>query len=170
MEESSDLFGIPVPSSDKTFLAFLVIHIFIALTAVVSGLIAMLSNKVSKQHLTFGRIYLWSMLSSFIVVVLLSVMRWPHNIHLLLIGFFASILTYTGYRSASIKGRPSRQLHIICMGLSYVLLMTGFYVDNGRHLPFWKLFPQWFFWIFPAAVGLPIVFFTIKRHSLTRRT
>lgn len=54
------------------------------------------------------------------------------------------------------------------MGASYILLMTGFYVDNGKNLPFWKLFPQWFFWVFPAVAGIPIIVFVLRNHPLNK--
>ena len=28
-----------------------------------------------------------------------------------------------------------RELHLVAMGVSYVALLTGFYVDNGRNCP-----------------------------------
>ena len=30
------------------------------------------------------------------------------------------------------------KLHITGMGTSYVLLLTAFYVDNGKNLPLWR--------------------------------
>lgn len=168
MEEQTNLFGIPVPSTDKTFLAFVVIHILIALVCVISGLAAMLSDKNSKRHPTYGKIYFWAMLAAFVTIAILSVMRWPHNIHLLSIGTLAMILTYVGRRIAQ-KKRPSwTRLHTICMGTSYILLLTGFYVDNGKNLPFWRLFPQWFFWVFPAVIGTPIILIVLKKHPLNK--
>lgn len=56
------------------------------------------------------------------------------------------------------------------MGASYILLMTGFYVDNGKNLPFWRLFPQWFFWVFPAIVGVPIIIYALRTNSLNRKS
>jgi uncharacterized membrane protein len=169
MEPTTDLFGIPVPSTDRTFLAFVVVHIFISLICVVSGLLAMLSRKGSRRHSSFGRIYLWSMLSAFASVVILSVMRWPHNMHLLTIGFVAASSTYWGFRLAKTGKRNWTRLHTVAMGSSYILLLTGFYVDNGKNLPFWRLFPQWFFWIFPALIGIPILITVLRKHPLNKR-
>jgi hypothetical protein len=42
-------------------------------------------------------------------------------------------------------------MHISGMGASYVLLLTAFYVDNGKNLPLWRELPQWAFWILPSA-------------------
>ena len=169
MEESTDIFGIPVPSTDPTFLSFVVVHILISLVAVVSGLVAMLSDKGRRRHSTYGKVYFWSMLFSFCTVIILSVMRWPHNIHLLWIGILAIGSTMVGYWLAKNRMLNWTRYHTICMGASYILLMTGFYVDNGRNLPFWRLFPQWFFWVFPAVVGVPIIIYALRTNPLNRR-
>ena len=168
MQEQTDLFGIPVPSTDKVFLAFVIIHILIALAAVISGAVAMLSKKARGNHTLFGKIYLWAMLSSFLFIVILSVMRWPHNIHLLLIGVFASGSAFGGYRLSKSGMKRWTRPHTVLMGLSYILLLTGFYVDNGRNLPFWNQFPQLFFWLFPSAVGIPIIIRVLSTHPLNR--
>lgn len=168
MEEQTIIFGVPVPSTDPVFLTFVVIHILISLVCVVSGVLAMLTQKASRRHPIFGKIYFWSMLSAFVTVVILSVMRWPHNIHLLSIGTLAVIFTYAGRRMARSKMSSWTRLHTLCMGASYILLLTGFYVDNGKNLPFWRMFPQWFFWVFPAMIGMPIILYVLKNHPLNQ--
>lgn len=168
MEETTDLFGIPVPSTDRVFLTFVVIHIAISLICVMSGLLAMLANKGGKRHSIYGKVYFWSMLSAFVTVVILSIMRWPHNIHLLSIGILAAISAYLGWRLTKNQRKNWTRLHTILMGSSYIFLLTGFYVDNGKNLPVWRLFPQWFFWVFPVAVGLPIILKVLKTHPLNR--
>jgi uncharacterized membrane protein len=170
MEGTPHLFGIPVPSTDKVFLTFIVIHILISLICIISGLFAMLAEKGLKKHSIFGRVYFRSMLCAFISVVILSIMRWPHNIHLLGIGIVAVTCTYLGYRLTKSHRRNWTRLHTILMSSSYILLLTGFYVDNGKNLPFWRLFPQWFFWIFPALVGLPIILVVLRKHPLNKKS
>jgi hypothetical protein len=129
----------------------------------------MFKDKSGPQHPIAGKRYFLSMSLSFFTVIVLSVMRWPHNIHLLVIGALAYALTYIGRRVAKNHMRHGTGLHTICMGCSYILLITGFYVDNGKNLPFWRMFPSWFFWIFPAAIGIPIIVYTLKKHPLNRR-
>jgi len=169
MEEQTDLLGIPIPSTDNTFIAFVVVHIFISLAAVVSGLMAMLAEKTSRNHPRFGKLYFWSVSFSFVTVLILAFMRWPHNVHLLVIGVMTFGLCYTGRNLAQRKSPGWTRLHTICMGLSYVLLLTGFYVDNGKNLPFWRMFPQWFFYIFPSAIGTPIIIKILASHPLNKR-
>ena len=171
MEEQTIIFGVPVPSTNPIFLIFVVVHILIALVCVISGLLAMLINKTSRKHPFFGRVYFWSMLSAFVTVIILSFMRWPFNIHLLLIGIFATAFSTIGRILAQNKrSKGWARLHTICMGASYILLLTGFYVDNGKNLPFWRLFPQWFFWVFPTMIGIPIIIYVLKKHPLTQST
>ena len=169
MEETTDIFGIPVPSTNRVFLAFVVVHILISLVAVISGLFAMLSDKLKRRHRSFGKAYFCAMLISFCTVVILSIMRWPHNVHLLSIGVFAIGSTIIGFRLAKNRTLNWPRYHTIFMGSSYILLMTGFYVDNGKHLPFWKLFPQWFFWVFPVVVGVPIIIYALWKNPLNRK-
>jgi len=49
------------------------------------------------------------------------------------------------------------------MGFSYILMLTAFYVDNGKNLPLWKELPQIAFWLLPAALGIPLVLRTLLK-------
>jgi hypothetical protein len=167
--ETTDLFGIPVPSPDPAFLVFVVIHIAISLVAVISGLLAMFSEKTSTRHRAYGRVYFWSISFSFVTVLILSLMRWPYNVHLLAVGTLTFGLTFIGRKLAKVKASGWTPLHTICMGLSYVLLLTGFYVDNGKNLTFWRMFPMWFFYVFPSLVGIPIIIRVLRTHPLNIR-
>ena len=168
IQSNPDLFGIPLPSNDPSFLVAVGVHILLSLTAVVCGLVAMLKNKNSKEHSKFGKIYYWAIASAFVTVVILSIMRWPHNTHLFLIGTLTVILASLGRRMAKLQTPRWPRLHTIFMGSSYILLLTGFYVDNGKNLPLWNRFPQWFFWIFPAIIGIPVILYVLRKHPLNR--
>jgi hypothetical protein len=168
-QQSTDIFGIPVPSTDRFFLALVVVHILISLVCVLSGLAAMLSDKGGRRHSYFGRIYFYGMLSAFATVIALSLLRWPHNIHLLIIGSSAALATYFGFRKIKSHGENCTRSHTVLMGASYVLLLTGFYVDNGKNLPFWNQFPTWVFYVFPSVIGIPILLYVLRFHPLNRR-
>lgn len=170
IQPESDLFGLPLPSNDRAFVTIVIIHIVLSFGAVIFGLFAMLKDKNSSAHSRFGKLYYWSIMSAFVTVIILVVIRWPHNNHLFFIGTLTAILVFTGRRIAQIKKTKWARLHTICMGCSYILLLTGFYVDNGEHLPFWNQFPQWFFYIFPASVGVPIILMVLRKHPLTRNS
>ena len=49
------------------------------------------------------------------------------------------------------------RLHIAGMGLSYILMLVAFYVDNGKQLPLWKDLPHFMYWLIPMAVGIPLI-------------
>lgn len=46
-------------------------------------------------------------------------------------------------------------LHLTGMSAFYILLLTAFYVDNGKHLPIWQRLPHLAYWLVSSAVGLP---------------
>ena len=47
--------------------------------------------------------------------------------------------------------------HFSGMGLSYIILLTAYYVDNGPRLPVWDRLPHIVYWVLPAAVGVPLI-------------
>jgi hypothetical protein len=61
------------------------------------------------------------------------------------------------------------RLHIIGMGLSYTIMLTAFYVDNGKNLPLWKELPPIAYWILPSTVGLPLIVHALLRHPLVAK-
>lgn len=162
------LFGIPVPSDNPLFLAIVVVHILLGTICVLSGFVAMLATKGKGIHTSAGRVYYWGLALVVLTVIPLSIMRWPHNNHLLLLGITSFSFAHAGRRLAISKATRWARLHTVCMGLSYIILMTAFYVDNGKNLPFWNRFPQLFFWLFPAVFGIPIVIYALLRHPLNR--
>jgi hypothetical protein len=50
------------------------------------------------------------------------------------------------------------------MGASYILMLTAFYVDNGPHLPVWRLLPAPAFWLLPAAIGVPLIVYATRKY------
>lgn len=168
-EKETILFGVPVPSDNSLFLAIVAIHIVLGIICVISGFAAMLSNKGRGRHSLSGKIYYWALLLVFITVIPLAIMRWPYNNHLLLLGTISFFLAYYGRRLAHNSKPGWTRLHTIFMSSSYIFLLTAFYVDNGKNLPFWNQFSQLFFWLFPAVIGIPIIVFTLKNHPLNQR-
>ncbi|HKW11338.1 MAG TPA: hypothetical protein VJO33_13230 [Gemmatimonadaceae bacterium] len=53
--------------------------------------------------------------------------------------------------------RRPRQLraHVISLGASYILLLTAFYVDNGKNLPLWNRLPSISYWRLASVIGVP---------------
>ena len=162
------VFGIPVPSVD-VFLAVVRFHILVGIVSVMAGVAAMLSNKGRGRHSTLGTLYYWCLATLVASATGLSVVRWAENYHLFLLGalsFTAATLARTALRQ---RWRNWVRLHIAAMGLSYILMLTAFYVDNGKNLPLWRELPQIAFWLLPAGLGIPLIVHTLLKHPLARR-
>jgi hypothetical protein len=56
------------------------------------------------------------------------------------------------------------RLHLVGMSTSYILLLTAFYVDNGKHLPLWRTLPHLTYWLLPSAIGLPLIARALARY------
>jgi hypothetical protein len=52
------------------------------------------------------------------------------------------------------------------MAASYVLMLTAFYVDNGKNLPLWRELPQIAFWILPTLIAVPVILYVLRRHPI----
>lgn len=164
------ILGIPIPSTSRVFLAIVLVHVLAELGCVVSGLVAMLSEKRFGRHVSAGTVYYWCLACVFVSMAVLSVMRWPEDRHLLMLGIL-SFTTATVGRAARRRVWPRWvEGHASGMGLSYVLLLTAFYVDNGPHLPLWRHLPTFAYWCGPSLVGLPILIHVLARHPLARRS
>ena len=164
-----DILGIDVPSTNSVFLVVLAIHIPLGLTAVISGIVAMFSKKQPGRHPRFGAIYYWCIVGLFATTTIFALMRWSHVYHLFILGalsFAAATLGRTAHRR---RWPGWVRLHIGGMGLSYILMLTAFYVDNGKNLPLWKELPPIAFWLLPGAIGLPLIANALWRYPLVRQ-
>jgi hypothetical protein len=168
-KDTTVVLGIPIPSTSPVFLGVVAVHVLIGLVCVVAGAIAMLSPKRSGRHPTFGTIYYWALGLVFVSATGLSVVRWAEDYHLFILGLLALIAASLGRTARRRRWRGWVRLHITGMGLSYILLLTAFYVDNGKSLPLWKDLPPISYWLLPAAVGLPLIIHALLRHPLVRR-
>ena len=167
-DEITVVLGIPIPSTSPTFLTIVGLHVAVGLVCVVAGAIAMLSPKRSGRHPTFGTIYYWSLVAVFVSATALSVMRWAENYHLFILGVLAFASAFLGRAARRRPWVGWAKPHIAGMGLSYILLLTAFYVDNGKSLPLWKELPPIAYWLVPAVVGLPLIIRALLRHPLAR--
>lgn len=167
--ESTVILGIEIPSTDPVFLAAVVgIHIPLGIACVVVGAVAMLSEKRRGRHSEFGTIYYWCLLALFASATFLSVMRWADNYHLFALGALSFASAWLGRKALRERRRYWARLHIAGMGLSYILMLIAFYVDNGKQLPLWKELPHFTYWLLPLAVGLPLIVRALLRHPLAR--
>lgn len=167
-DEVTVVLGIPIPSTSPSFLTIVGLHVAVGMVCVVAGAVAMLSPKRSGRHPTSGTIYYWSLVAVFVSATALSVMRWAENYHLFILGVLAFSSAFLGRSARRRRWAGWLRVHIIGMGLSYILLLTAFYVDNGKSLPLWKELPTIAYWLLPAAVGLPLIIRALFRHPIVR--
>ena len=158
--------GIPIPSTDPVFLAFVGVHVLFGLAAVIAGAIAMLNKKGRGRHSRWGTIYYWCLSGVFVTMSALSLMRWAENYHLFILGLLSFASAHLGRIAARQHWHQWPRLHLTGMGASYILMLTAFYVDNGKSLPLWKELPEIVFWLLPGAIGVPLVLNALFRHPV----
>jgi uncharacterized membrane protein len=162
--------GFPIPSTSPVFLSVVGFHILAGLTCVVAGATAMLSHKGRGRHSAFGTIYFWGLLAVTASSTGLAVVRWPEDYPLFILGALSMTSALLGRTALRRRWPGWVRLHITGMGASYVLLLTAFYVDNGKNLPLWRTLPPIALWLAPGAVGAPIIAWALLRHPLVRRS
>ena len=156
--------GIEIPSTSPIFLTIVGLHIAVGLASVIAGAVAMLSPKAPGRHPTFGTIYYWCLAAVFVSATALAIMRWEEDYHLFLLGALAFAVASTGRAARRGLWHGWTTWHITGMGLSYIVLLTAFYVDNGKSLPFWKELPPISYWVIPAALGLPLIARALRQY------
>ena len=163
------ILGIAIPSSSRVFLTLVAVHVAAGLVCVVVGAAAMLSPKGAGRHPTAGTIYYWSLVVVSLSMTALSIIRWPADTHLLVLGMLSFGAGAIGRTARRGRWQGWLRIHITAMGLSYILLLTAFYVDNGRSLPLWRSLPTLAYWLGPSVVGVPILGRALLRHPLKVR-
>jgi hypothetical protein len=169
-EKTIVVLGIVVPDESTSFLVLVGVHVVIALGAVITGIGAMLATKGVGRHSMFGTVYYWLLFGVFVTATALSTMRWAHDWHLFVLGALSFACATFGRRTLRRQTRERLRLHLSAMGASYILLLTAFYVDNGRNLPLWKELPAIAYWTVPTLLGLPIILRTLNRHPLLSKS
>ena len=161
--------GIPLPSAAPIFLLVVAIHVVAGLAAVITGAVAMFSAKGPGRHPSFGSWYYRSVVLTSLTMGVLSAMRWTHDYHLFILGAFALTAVVTGKYTAPSRIEGQARMHITAMGLSYVFLLTAFYVDNGPNLPVWRSLPHLTYWVLPILVGAPLIVRALLTHPVVQR-
>ena len=164
---STTILGIIVPSTDRLFLGIVGLHVLIALGCVIFGLAAMLLTKGRGRHSVAGTVYFWCLGGVFLTAASLAFMRWAEDYILFLLGALAFGLAALG--RLAVNRFWGLRFHAVFMGSSYIVLLTAFYVDNGKNLPIWRDLPVITYWLVPGLVGVPLIFLALARHPLLRR-
>jgi hypothetical protein len=165
---ATSIAGIEIPSTDPIFLAIVGVHVLLGLVCTITGVIAMLSIKRTGPHPWFGSVYFWCLGGVFVTATVLAVFRWAEDYELFILGALAFVVASVGRMARRRRWSNWVRLHISGMGLSYILLLTAFYVDNGKSLPIWRSLPTIAYWLVPAAVGIPLIVRALFWHPLAR--
>ena len=160
-----DIAGIEIPSESPLFLAVLAIHVPIALLAVVTGAVAMFAEKRRGVHTKAGSTYFWSLAVLFVTSTALAAMRWADDYYLFVVGTVAFVAALVGREVRRHRWRTRIDLHIAGMGISYIAMLTAFYVDNGKNLPIWRDLPDAIYWLAPSAFGIPLMIWAVGREA-----
>ncbi|HLY79431.1 MAG TPA: hypothetical protein VKQ70_08670 [Caulobacteraceae bacterium] len=158
--------GIPIPSSSPYFLAGVAVHVAFGLTCVACGAVAMLSSKRPGRHPTAGSLYVWALSGVFLTASSLALARWREDRVLFFLAALSFGLAIVGRQARRRAWRDWPRWHMSGMGLSYIVMLTAFYVDNGKILPVWRDLPPLTYWLAPGLVGLPILAIAFFRHPL----
>jgi hypothetical protein len=163
-----ELLGLPVPDEGGLFDAALACHVAAGLTCVVTGALAATAPKRPGRHTRAGGIFLWSLAVVFASSTTMALLRFAQDWHLLLIGTVAFGAGSLGYLARRRRRPGWLRVHIPAMGGAYIALFTGFYVDNGPHLPVWDRLPGLAYWLLPSLVGVPLIVRALARRGLLR--
>ena len=161
--------GIEIPSTDPVFLAIVAVHVLLGLICIITGILAMLSTKRKGPHPAFGSIYFWCLGGLVFTAATLAAIRWAEDYYLFILGALAFAAACMGRTARRKRWTNWVRLHITGMVMSYILILTAFYVDNGKSLPLWRNLPPLAYWLSPAAVGIPLMIRALLRHPLARR-
>jgi hypothetical protein len=162
--------GVPIPSSSPVFLSIVAVHVAAGLVCTIAGIVAMLAPKRAGRHPSAGTIYYWSLVVVFLSMAALSILRWPADTHLFVLGIVSFGAGAVGRMAKRGLWRGWLPVHVTGMGVSYIFLLTAFYVDNGPHLPLWRSLPTLAYWLRPSLVGAPTLIRALRRHPLILRS
>ena len=157
--------GQHVGSTAPLFLAFLAVHVVAGTTAVITGATAALAHKPGLRHLQAGRRYYRAITVLSGTGAALAIMRWREDAYLLVIAAVMFSAATIGVRARRRRNRAGDTIHILGLSLSFVAMMTGFYVDNGPHLPLLDHLPAIVFWVLPSAVGAVLTGRAVRRSA-----
>ena len=167
-ELARQIFGLPIPDEGTLFDAALAFHIAAGITCVITGALAATAPKRPGRHTLSGRIFFWSLAVVFASSTTMAGLRFAEDWHLLVIGTVAFGAGGLGCLARRRRRPRWLRIHIPAMGGAYIALFTGFYVDNGPHLPVWDRLPSLAYWTLPSLVGIPLILRALARRRLLR--
>jgi hypothetical protein len=159
-----EILGPEIPDAGPLFLALLAVHVLAGLVCVASGTLAATARKRAGRHPRAGDVYLVGLAVVALTAAGMAVIRWEHSAYLFAVAVVLTALGALGWFARPSR-RPARwRWHAIGMAGSFIVLLTGFYVDNGPQLPLWSLLPPVALWLIPAVVGAPLTWVALRRY------
>ncbi len=155
-----------------SFFLPLLVHVWAGLATVITGIVAGILPKRRGRHPRWGARYLWAYTLVFLTATILSGERWSADAYLFFIALVGYGFALSGYAARRFRrGRFLRRLlgrhwviaHIVGTIGSYIVLLTGFYVDNAHLIPLLNQLPQLTFWVLPTVIGIPFLMLSISR-------
>jgi hypothetical protein len=158
------------------FLLPLIMHVLAGLTTVITGIVAFSQPKRRGRHPRWGKRYLWSYTLVFLTATILSGERWSVDAYLFFIALVGYGFALGGYAARRFRRTPILVrwpgknwviAHIVGTIGSYIVLLTGFYVDNAHLIPLLNELPQLMFWVLPTVIGVPFILLSISHFPPT---
>jgi hypothetical protein len=160
----------------EPFLFFipLVVHILAALTTAITGIVVFSLPKGHAGHQRWESVYVLAYSVVFLTVTILAVQQWQADAYLFFLVVIGYILALVGYGVGRLRleswaenmpAKPWVVTHIVGMIGSYVVLWTGFFVDNGHKIPGLAHLPTLAFWAIPSLIGLAFLVISLFRSS-----
>lgn len=163
------VFGIPL-----SFFLPLLVHVWAGLATVITGIVAFSVHKRQGPHPQWGTRYLWAYTVVFLTATILSAQRWSMDAYLFFLALTGYGFALVGYaarrwrRAHWMRHLPGKNwviAHILGMIGSYIVLLTGFYVDNAHLIPLLNRLPHITFWVLPTMIGIPFIVRSISRFA-----
>src|SRR6476469_777370 len=161
--------GLLIPDAGGVFLVALAVHVLAGVVCVVSGAVAASARKRPGRHPRTGTVYVCGLLLLVATAGVLAVVRWPHDVQLLLIACVTAAFGGAVWWIRRRRADGWMRWHGMAMAASYVALLTGFYVDNGPQLPLWDRLPTVAYWVLPTVVGVPLTGWALIRNGAVSR-
>src|SRR5664279_1032864 len=101
-----DVEGLLIPDAGGVFLIALAVHVLAGAVCVLSGAVAAFARKRPGRHPVAGTVYVCGLLLLVVTAGVMAVLRWPHDVHLLLIACSTAALGGAGWCVG--RRRPAR--------------------------------------------------------------
>jgi hypothetical protein len=157
-----------------SFFLPLIVHILAGLTTAITGIVAFILPKRRGRHPRWGERYLWAYTLVFLTAIIMSVERWSADAYLFFIALVGYGFAIGGFVASRFRreawlmcllGKNWVNVHIVGTIGSYIVLLTGFYVDNAHLIPLLNHLPQLTFWVLPTVIGIPFIVRSIFRFA-----